>query len=81
VKLLGGRLRKKGACRGLAIRAAMFVSRLCEFQTRDPKLQWIEEVLEGQREKKPKPAKTAGERRRRGEGNSPAWRRGGRIGG
>lgn len=50
-------------------------------------MQWIEEVLEGERAlkaeraKKPKPAKTARERRRRGEGNSPAGRRGGPIGG
>jgi hypothetical protein len=50
-------------------------------------LQSIEDVLGGERAlkaergKKPKPAKTAGERRRRGEGNSPAWRGGGAIGG
>jgi hypothetical protein len=52
----------------------------------------IEEVLGGERApkaeraKKPEPAKTAGERRRPGEGNwregnSPAWRGGGSIGG
>ena len=40
-------------------------------------LQWIDEVLAG--ETAPK-AETAGERRRRGEGNSPRSRRGGPIG-
>jgi hypothetical protein len=35
VKLLGERLRKKGACRGLGIRAATFVSRLSEFEMKD----------------------------------------------
>jgi len=49
-----------------------------EFQSKDQMLQWLEEVLEGERAlktewaKKLKPAKTAGERRRRGEGNSAA---------
>ena len=76
VKLLRGRLRKESACRGLDIRAAKFVSRLSEVEMKDRMLQWIEEVLEGHRAKKPKPARE----RRRGEGNSPAWRRGGRIG-
>jgi ribosomal protein L4 len=77
---------------GLDIRPAKLVSRLSEFQasefqTKDQMLQWLEEVLEGERAlkaeraRKPKPAKTAGERRRRGEGNSPAWRGGGSIGG
>ena len=81
VKLLGDQLRKEGACRGLDIRAAPaanFVSRLSEFQTKDQMLQWIEEMLAGERALK---AETARERRRRGEGNSPAWRRGGPIGG
>ncbi len=78
MKLMGGRLRKQGACRGLDIRAATFVSRLSEFQTKDQMLQWIDEVRAGERALK---AETARERRRRGEGNSPAWRRGGPIGG
>jgi len=83
--------------RGLDIRPAKLVSRLSEFQasefrasefqSKDQMLQWLEEVLEGERAlkaeraKKPKAAKTARERRRRGEGNSPAWRGGGSIGG
>jgi len=75
VKVLGEQLRKEGACRGLDIRDAKFVSRLSEFRTKDQMLQWIEEVLAGQRAEKPKPAKTARERRR-GEGNSPLSQRG-----
>src|SRR5450755_1965559 len=78
VKLLGDQLRKEGACRGLDIRLAKFVSRLSEFETKDQMLQWIEEVLAGQRAKEPKPAKTAktARERRRGEGNSPLSQRG-----
>jgi hypothetical protein len=83
VKLLGEQLRKEGACRGLDIRAAKSVSRLSEFQTKDRMLQWIEEVLEGQRALKAervKKVKRARERRRwEGtcwEGNSPLSQRG-----
>jgi hypothetical protein len=79
VKLLGEQLRKEGACRGLDIRAAKFISRLSEFQTKDRMLQWIDEVLAGQRAKKPKPAKAARDRRR-GEGKSLSSERGGPIG-
>jgi hypothetical protein len=80
-KLLGDHLRKEGACCGLDIRAARFVSRLSEFQasefqTKDQMLQWIEEVVADERAKKPKPAK---ERRHRGEGNSLSLVRGGPL--
>jgi hypothetical protein len=88
VKLLGEQLGKEGACRGLDIRAAKFVSPLSEFQTKDRMLQWIEEMLAGQRLQKAeraKKAKAARERRRwegtgRREGNSPLSRRGEPIG-
>ena len=80
---MGERLRQQGAGRGLDIRAAKLVARLCEFQasefqTKDQILQWIDEVRGGERALK---AERARERRRRGEGNSRAWRRGGPIGG
>jgi len=81
VKLLAEQLRKGGACRGLDIRAAKFVSRLSEFQTKDRMLHWIEEVLGGERALKSEKAKTASEGRGRGEGNSPLSRRGGTLGG
>jgi hypothetical protein len=82
VKLLGEQLRQEGACRGLDIRAARFVSRLSEFETKDRMLQWLEEVLAGERSLKAdraKKAKTARERRR-GEGKSLSSERGGTIG-
>ncbi len=83
MKLMGERLRKQGAGSGLDIRTAKLVARLSEFQasefqTKDQMLQWMDEVRAGERALK---AETARERRRRGEGNSPAWRRGGLIGG
>jgi hypothetical protein len=72
---------------GLEIRAAKFVSRRSGFQIKQQMLQrGIDEVRAGERAlksetEKIKPAKTAGESRSRGEGNSPAWRGGGPIGG
>lgn len=89
VKLRGEQLRKQGACRGLDIRAANFVSRLSgfqasEFQREDRMLRWIEELLAGERARKLKPANTVRERLGGGnwrEGNSPLWRRGGPHGG
>jgi hypothetical protein len=52
---------------------------------KDRMFEWVQEVLAGERAKRPKPAKTKTAReRRRGEGNcwegnSPAWRKGGAI--
>jgi hypothetical protein len=64
------------------------VKLLSGFQIKQQMLQWGstrcgqgKRALKAERAKKLKPAKTAGERRSRGEGNSPAWRRGGTIGG
>jgi hypothetical protein len=88
VKLLGEQLRKEVPC-GLDIRAAKFVSRRSGFPIKQQnvavginEVRAGERALKAERAKKLKPAKTAGERGSRGEGNwregnSPAWRRGG----
>jgi hypothetical protein len=91
VKLLGEQLARRMVPCGLEIGAAKFVSRRSGFQIKAADVAvGIDEVrageraLKAERAKKPKPAKTAGERRGEGnwrEGNSPAWRAGGPIGG
>jgi hypothetical protein len=78
VKLLGEQLRKDGASRPRHPRGRVRLSPLrVSDQTADAAV-GIDEVRAGERALK---AEAAKECRRLGEGNSPGWRKGGRIGG
>jgi hypothetical protein len=86
VKLLGEQLRKDGALRPRDPRGQVCFPPLRVSDQAADVAVGIDEVRAGERAlksetEKIKPAKTAGERRSRGEGNSPAWRGGGPIGG
>ena len=84
MKLLGERLRKQGACRGLDIRAATFVSRFSGFEMKDRMLRQIEEVLAGERAKNQsrqrRQGSAAGVKGTGGKGTRLLGRWGGQIG-